>query len=314
MYLIKKLKVLFLILFTIFFYIKISIAFENKILFKVDNEIITTIDIYEEIRFLKIFKSEMKNLDEKELFEISKNSILRNKIKKVEVMNFVKELKVEDKFVLGLIKNNYPNLNISSLENFENFLKKNNLNIKNIKEKFYIEIIWNNLIFQKFGGKINIDKEKIKNEILENPRKEQQTEFLLSEISFDVINKKDFQNKYEKILLDIEKKGFKTSALINSNSSTADSGGLIGWIKEDNLNQKIKESISKLKIGEFSKPMRTSSGFMIIKIEDKKEYELKFNLNEKVKEVIKFKTNDQLNQFSKMYFNKLKKDLIIYGL
>ena len=314
MYFIKKLKVLFLVLFTIFFYIKISIAFENKILFKVDNEIITTIDIYEEIKFLKIFKSEMKNLDEQELFEISKNSILRDKIKKVEVMNFVKELKVEDKFVLGLIKNNYPNLNISSLENFENFLKKNNLNIKNIKEKFYIEIIWNNLIFQKFGGKINIDKEKIKNEILENPRKEQQTEFLLSEISFDVINKKDFQNKYEKILLDIENKGFKKSALINSNSSTADSGGLIGWIKEDNLNQKIKESISKLKIGEFSKPMRTSSGFMIIKIEDKKEYELKFNLNEKVKEVIKFKTNDQLNQFSKMYFNKLKKDLIIYGL
>ena len=314
MYFIKKLKVLFLVLFTIFFYIKISIAFENKILFKVDNEIITTIDIYEEIKFLKIFKSEMKNLDEKELFEISKNSILKDKIKKVEIMNFVKELKVNDKFLLGLIKNKYPNLNISSIENFENFLKKNNLNIKNIKEKFYIEIIWNNLIFQKFGGKVNIDKEKIKNEILKNPRKERQIEFLLSEITFEVINKKDFQNKYEKILLDIENKGFKESALIHSNSTTADSGGLIGWIKEDNLNQKIKESISKLKIGEFSKPMRTSSGFMIIKIEDKKEYELKFDLNEKVKEVIQFKTNDQLDQFSKMYFNKLKKDLIIYGL
>ena len=314
MYLIKKLKVLFLILCTIFFYIKISIAFENKILFKVDSEIITTIDIYEEIKFLTIFKSEMKNLDEKELFEISKNSILRDKIKKVEIMNFVDELKVEDKFILGLIKNKYPDIGISSIENFENFLKKNNLNIKDIKEKFYIEIIWNNLIFQKFGGKVNIDKEKIKNEILKNPRKERQIEFLLSEITFEVINKKDFQNKYEKILLDIENKGFKESALIHSNSTTADSGGLIGWIKEDNLNQKIKESISKLKIGEFSKPMRTSSGFMIIKIEDKKEYELKFNLNEKVKEVIQFKTNDQLDQFSKMYFNKLKKDLIIYGL
>ena len=229
-------------------------------------------------------------------------------------MNFVNELKVDDKFLLGLIKNKYPNLNISSIENFENFLKKNNINVKNIKEKFYIEIIWNNLIFQKFGGKVNIDKEKIKNEILKNPRKERQIEFLLSEITFEVINKKDFQDKYEKILLDIENKGFKESALIHSNSTTADSGGLIGWIKEDNLNQKIKESISKLKIGEFSKPMRTSSGFMIIKIEDKKEYELKFNLNEKVKEVIQFKTNDQLDQFSKMYFNKLKKDLIIYGL
>ena len=142
MYIIKKFKVLLVILFIIFFYIKISIAFENKILFKVNNEIITTIDIYEEIKFLKIFKSEMKNLNDKELFEISKNSILRDKIKKVEIMNFVKELKVEDKFVLGLIKNKYPNIDISSLENFENFLKRNNLNAKNIKEKFYIEIIW----------------------------------------------------------------------------------------------------------------------------------------------------------------------------
>ena len=66
--------------------------------------------------------------------------------------------------------------------------------------------------------------------------------------------------------------------------------------------------------GQFSKPIRTSSGFIIIKIEDKKEYVSKFDLNEKVQEVIKFKTNEQLDQFSSMYFNKLKKDLIVYGL
>ena len=47
---------------------------------------------------------------------------------------------------------------------------------------------------------------------------------------------------------------------------------------------------------------------------DKKEYLLKFDLEEKIKEVIQFKTNDQLNQFSNMYLNKLKKDLIIYDL
>ena len=51
----------------------------------------------------------------------------------------------------------------------------------------------------------------------------------------------------------------------------------------------------------------TSSGFIIIKIEDKKQYLSKFNINEKVEEIVKFKTNDQLNQFSNMYFNKLKK-------
>ena len=108
--------------------------------------------------------------------------------------------------------------------------------------------------------------------------------------------------------------GFKKTAIIHSNSDTATNGGLIGWVKVDNLNQNIKEIISKLRQGQFSKPIRTSSGFIIIKIEDKKEYVSKFDLNEKVQEIIKFKTNEQLDQFSSMYFNKLKKDLVVYGL
>ena len=314
MYLEKKLRVLLIIFSILFLNIKISIALENKILFKVDNEIITTIDIFEEIRFLKSFNPEINDLNEKDLFEISKNSILRDKVKKIEIMNFVKELKVDDKFLLRFIKNKYSKIGINSLEKFEDYLINNNLNKNNITEKFYIEIIWNDLIFQKFKNKVVIDKEKIKNEILDNPRKKHQKELLLSEITFSPNNKKNFQIKYEKILQDIESLGFKKTALIHSNSNTATNGGLIGWIKEDNLNKDIKGIISKLSIGQFSKPIRTSSGFIIIKIEDEKEYETNFNLNKRVDEAILFKTNNQLDQFSGMYFNKIKKDLVIYGL
>ena len=314
MYLIKRFKVLLIISLIIFFNFKNLIAVENKILFKVNNEIITTIDIYEEMRFLKTFNPEMRNLRDTELFEISKDSILRDKIKKIEIMNYVNELKVDDKFILLLIKNRYSKINIDNLENFESYLNSNNLNIKNIKEKFYIEIIWNDLVFQKFKDKVIIDKEKIKNEILLNSQREHQIELLLSEITFNVNDKKDFQNKYEKILNDIKNIGFKKTAILHSNSDTATNGGLIGWIKEDNLNQNIKEVIYNLVPGEISKPIRTSSGFIIIKIDDKKKYLSKFNLEEKVEEVVKFKTNDQLDQFSSMYFNKLKKNLLIYGL
>ena len=314
MNLIKNFKILYIFLILTILNIPKSIALENKILFKVNNEIITTIDIYEEIKFLKIFNPEVNSLNETELFEISKNSVLRDKIKKIEIMKFVSEIKVDDKFLTKLLKNRYSKISINSLVDFENYLKNNNLNIKNIKEKLYIEIIWNDLIFQKFKNKVVIDKDKIKNEILQNPQKESQSELLLSEIVFDANSKIDFQNKYEKILLDIENVGFKKTAIIHSNSDTATNGGLIGWVKVDNLNQNIKEIISKLRQGQFSKPIRTSSGFIIIKIEDKRKYESKFDLNEKVQEVIKFKTNEQLDQFSSMYFNKLKKDLVIYGL
>ena len=52
----------------------------------------------------------------------------------------------------------------------------------------------------------------------------------------------------------------------------------------------------------------------MIKLEEEKDQVLEFNLDNKIDEVIRFKRNEQLNQFSSMYLNKLKKNLIIYGL
>ncbi len=303
-----------LIVFTTFLNIQNLSALENKILFKIDNEIITTLDIHDEVKFLKIFQPETNILTNEELFEISKNSIIRDKIKKIEILKFVEELKVDDKFLLKLIKEKYSKKEIDSIENFDIFLRNKNLNIKMVKEKFTIELIWNDLIFQKFSKKIVIDKDKIKEEISQNYKNELQRELLLSEIIFDVSDKDDFNRKYEKILKDIENLGFKKTALIHSNSDTSANGGLIGWVKEDNLNQTLKTVLIKLKPGQFSKPIRTSSGFIIVKVDDEKEYKSKVNLSDRINEVIRFKTNDQLNQYSTMYLNKLKKNLIIYGL
>ena len=314
MYFLGKLKKLFLASLFIIFSIQNSNTIENKILFKIDNEIITTIDIYEEIKFLRIFNPEINNLEDAELFEISKNSILRDRIKKIEILEFIDELKVEDKFLLNIIKSKYSKTNIDSLEGFKIYLKENKLDFNNVSEKLTIELIWNDLIYQKFHKKISIDKEKIKKELLQNSKEERQRELLLSEIVFTENDKINFEKRYEEILSDINSMGFKKTALKHSDSDTASNGGLIGWIKVNNLNQNIKEIVTQLKTGQFSKPIRTSSGFIILKIEDEKEYLSKFNLAEKMQEAIRFKTNDQLNQFSRMYFNKVKKDLIIYGL
>ena len=141
MFLSKKLKIYFILFSFVILTFKHSHALENKILLKIDKEIVTTIDIFEEIKFLKIFNPEIDSLSETELFEISKNSILRDKIKKIELMNFVEELKVEDKFLISLLKRKYLDLEINSVKNFENYLKNNNLDIKMVIEKFTIEIM-----------------------------------------------------------------------------------------------------------------------------------------------------------------------------
>ena len=314
MYFSGKLKTLILASLFIIFNIQNSNTIENKILFKIDNEIITTIDIYEEIKFLRIFNPEINNLEDSELFEISKNSILRDRIKKIEILEFIDELKVEDKFLLNFIKSKYSKTNIDSLEEFKIYLKKNKLDFNNVSEKLTIELIWNDLIYQKFNKKISIDKEKIKKELLQNSKEERQRELLLSEIVFTEDDKINYEKKYEEILSDIDSIGFKKTAIKHSDSDTASNGGLIGWIKVNNLNQNIKEIVTQLKTGQFSKPIRTSSGFIILKIEDEREYLSELNLADKMQEAIRFKTNDQLSQFSRMYFNKVKKNLIIYGL
>jgi len=306
----KKFRKLFIIFFLIFFNFSSLLALENKILLKIDDEIVTTIDIYEEIKFLKTFNPEVNELEEKEIIEIAKNSIVRDKIKQIEIIKYVKEIKIEDDFLLRYIKNKYSNIGLSSIKSFENYLKENNLNIELAKEKIATELIWNDIIFQKFSPQININKEMIKKEILTYPKKELQKEFSLSEIVFNVLEKSEFKSKYDKIILDIEQTGFKNAALIHSESDTSSNGGFIGWVKEDNLNKTIKSQISSLNIGQYSNAIRTSVGFLIIKIEDIREYEVKFDLNKKTEEMIRFKTNEQLNQFSNSYFNKIKKDMI----
>jgi len=288
-------------------------ALENKILFKIDNEIITTVDIYHEVRFLKIFNPQINDLNNEEQLVISKNSIIRDKIKKTEILNFVKEIKVEEKFLMNLIKNKYSAINVDNINDFENYLKENELNVNLIKEKFAIELIWNDLVFQKYNSKISIDKEKIKSEILKKPKKNLR-ELSISEIIFNVSKKSEFENKYRKIIEDIELTGFKNAALLHSISDSASVGGYIGWIKEDNLNETIRKKILNLKKGEFSKPILTSSGFLIIKVDDEKEYEIDLDLDSEIKNLIKFKTNEQLNQFSRLYFNKAKKNVIFNEL
>ena len=287
---------------------------ENKILLKIDNDIITTFDIYEEIKFLKLFNPQLNNLSENEIFEISKNSILKDRIKRIEILKFVKEIKVDDRFLVKLIKNRYSEIGLNSLDSFENYLSKNNLDVDKVKEKISTELIWNDIIFQKFNSKVSVDREEIKKNILENPQKKTQEKLLLSEITFNVDKKVDFEKKSKKIFDDIEKTGFKNAALIHSESSTASNGGLIGWVKFDNINNSIKTEISNLNIGQYSKPVRTSSGFIIVKIEDKKVDKIDINLNREIEEMIKFKTNEQLDQFSNIYFNKIKKDLTIHEL
>ena len=165
---ISSLKKSILILLVIFLTIKSSYAIENKIIVRVNNEIVTSIDILNEINYLKLLNPQIQELNNEKLFVISKNSLIREKIKKIYLLKLIDEISIEEEYLNNLIKNIYSQKNIKSLQDYKLYLKNNNLNYNYLKNKITIESLWNEMIFQKFNSKVKINKDQIKKEILNN--------------------------------------------------------------------------------------------------------------------------------------------------
>ena len=299
------------IIFLLSFHASNLIAYENKIIVKVNNEIVTSIDIENEINYLKMLNPQVNNLDKNKLINIAKNSLIRERIKIITLLNVVEEIKVQDEYLNEIIKSSYEKLGLNTFDQYKKYLENNQLKIEYIKNKISVEAIWNELIYKKFNSKVVINKDKIINEVKDNS----DIKMLLSEIVFQVKNKNDLEKKYNQIKNDIQSEGFENAALIHSISNSASSGGKIGWINKNSLNEIFNDALLDLKIGEYSRPILTQAGFVIIRINDiKKDKSNEQSIEKKVDTLIRIKTNQQLNQFSNMYLNKIKKDLVINEL
>ncbi len=301
---------IFFFLFLLFFTNKIN-ALENKILFKINNEIISTVDLYNEIKYLELINPNLKNLEKNKVYEISKNSLIREKIKGIELEKNYQKLNLKNEYFNKLMKSYINRMGFSSKNEFERYVENNKLDVQAIENKIKIEIFWNQLIVRKFLKDVKINKEQI---IIDLKKNNKQVEYLLSEIIFNIENKNNLEKKIELIKKDIEIKGFASAASIHSISDTSNSGGKLGWIKDSSLNKKIQREISNIKLGGFTKPIIVPGGFLILKIDDKRLTEREINLDQEVKSVVDAKTNEQLNRFSITYFNKIKRDIQINEL
>ena len=302
----------FLIYLSIFFFIynQSSISIENKILFKINEDIITSIDIENEYRYLIALNKNIRNLNEDEIFEISKKSIIREKIKKIVILNNFKDPKIPDKYLDFLLKRIYQKINIKNKEEFNEYLKINKIDYNSVRKKIETEALWNELIMLKFKSKIQINKEQIKESII-NRKKTTTKSYLLSEILFEVSSSDKLSNTYFEIKKTINEKGFDNAALSHSVSNTASIGGDLGWVDESSLNKNLRSILKKTKENDFTNPITVPGGFLILKIDQIKEIKNEINIEDEVQKMINIKTNNQLNQFSIIYFNKVKKDIKI---
>ncbi|MDB3886542.1 peptidylprolyl isomerase [Candidatus Pelagibacter sp.] len=307
----KKFKTIIIgVIFSIVFF-SFSLAMENKILFKVNNEIITSMDILTELKYLGIINKDLKKTTNNQAFEIAKRSLIREKIKEIELKKLLKEIEVEEKLLNNLLINYFKSINIKTISEFEKFFISQDIDPNLIKKKISIEILWNQFIYSKFKQNVKIDRDSIQNELSNNVKKK---EFLLSEILFNINENEELNDKIVLLKKEISEKGFSQTALSYSISDTSSKGGKLGWVSETIMSQKIKNEVKKIKVGDHTDPIVIPGGFLIIKIEEIREKDNSSDLNDEIEKIIKDKTNEQLNQFSNIYFNKIKKDMVINEL
>ena len=290
-------------------FIKFSVlANENKILLKVNNELITTIDILNEINYLKSINSNIINLDNNKLIEIARNSLIKDRIKKIVLIPIIKEFGISDKDYERVLISNYSTTGYKKTDEIHDYLKKFDINPDLIRNKMTLNAIWSQFIYDKYSKNIKIDIDKLKQNMQNS---ENQTEYLLSEILFNLGEKQTIDEKFSIIKNEIQKNGFESASLIYSISETSTTGGNIGWVSENSINKKILEEIEKLDINDFTKPFVIPGGYLILKLNEKKITKRNVKLEEELNKIIQIKTNEQLNQFSNIFLNKVKKDIII---
>jgi peptidyl-prolyl cis-trans isomerase SurA len=287
-------------------------AIESKIIHNIGSEIITNIDIKREFKYLIALNNSLKELSKEKILNISNESIIREKIKKIEILKNFKEIKLDEDYYEILIKNIYSRLSLKSINEFEIYLKDYDLTINDIKIKITIDALWNELIIQKYKAQISINETEIRKEIIRNS-KVQSKEYQLSEIIFEVKNKDEIQSKYNEVIKSINEIGFENSAATYSFSESAKVGGDIGWINENSLSDNIKGNINSLQIGKITKPIVLSNGILVLKLINTKNLETTIDIENEFKKAINYERNRQLNQYSKIYFNKIKKNLNFNG-
>jgi peptidyl-prolyl cis-trans isomerase SurA len=294
-----------------FSFIQFSVAenHEVKILYKVNENIISNIDVANEIRYLRILDKNFQNIELNKLKDVALKSLIKEFIKKDEIEKYynVNYNSTDiDKYInrIGL------NLGFNNIDDLTDHLSKNNIKLKDIRRKLNIEKTWNSLIYEIYFKKIVINKEQISNKLEKIiNQKTYQKSFRLSEIVFSAKDKISFEKKYNEILHDIEKTNFNQAAIIHSISDTANSGGEVGWVNTSQLSKKIYDEIKNLKAEQMSRPITTPGGMLILKVN-----EIKDVLNEKLDKdlelsnMIKIEQNRQLTEYSIIHYKKIERN------
>tara|TARA_B100000989_G_scaffold32500_1_gene20738 strand:+ start:1 stop:846 length:846 start_codon:yes stop_codon:yes gene_type:complete len=272
---------------------------------KIDNQIITNYDLEKEANYLLALNPSLKEIDKKKLMTISKRSLVKEKIRKNEILKY-KTLNKENDQIESVLNRLVFSLEFENRDQFQEYLKKFDLSIDDLKEKIEIENEWKNLIYAKYFNSIKINKLDLASKIEKMNKKNFLVEYNLSEILFT--KKKNFliDDQINEIKESIEKIGFENTANLFSISDSSKIGGKIGWVRENNLSKEVNKHLKKIKINSYSDPILINNNFLILKINELKQVPIEVDKKKELDKIVMIETTKQLDRFSNIFYDKIK--------
>ena len=283
---------------------------ETFIKAKVNNQIITNFDVKNEKNYLLALNPSLRNLSNENINRYAIDSAINEKIKKIEIEKKY-EIIENNLIIKKVLKDLYSAIGISNIEEFKDYLMSYNINLGIVKKKIAIEVAWNDYIVKKFNNAVLVDELKIRKKIDKLGKENYIDNILLSEIIFTINENESLDVKLGKIKESIEKIGFKETAKIYSISESKKNGGNIGWVYKSQLSNKILKQLEQIEIGEFTDPITVPGGFILIKLNDRKNQLLEINKEEEFIKAVNFEKNRQLTMFSTLHYKRIYNRAVI---
>ena len=281
-----------------------------QIIMKINNQIITSFDLEKERNYLLILNPKLIEIDENDLIELAKRSLIKEKIKKDEIIKY-KEINLQNTQINDVLVQIIKNLNFTNQTQLENYLKNFDISINDLKEKIEIENEWKNLIYAKYSKSIKIDKKNLIEKINKIEKEEFLFEYNLSEIVFIKEQNISLEEQSKNIFRSIEDIGFENTANLFSISESSKVGGQIGWVKKSNLSNEIIREINNIKVDAISSPIQIGNNYLILKINEVKKIPKEIDKQKELDKMIMIETSKQLDKFSNIFYNKIKLNSVI---
>jgi peptidyl-prolyl cis-trans isomerase SurA len=215
--------------------------------------------------------------NEKEITKLSLDKLITEKL--LIEFALMQGININDEQLSNVI-NNIAKSNNISIEELTKDIERDGSNFSDFREDIRTQLIFDQIKKRIISANIKISKFEIDN-FIELQKERTPTKYNYSHIFIE--NIKDGANdvdvevtktKLTKVTNQLKENNFEEVAIDYSDSPMATKGGLIGSKTIDEIPDIFIESLTSMKIGEISQPIKSSEGYHLLKLNKIEEFEM----------------------------------------